>query len=107
MWIKYLFFIVEWFEFFFFVAAKPHWVQLIKDVDSDLELKDELHTSFTHLSRLRARAVPRSDGCILAAGISAQLQSQVPDSQSTVLTTLPPGVPWVTNTFLEWTPKQL
>ena len=41
MWIKYLFFIVEWFEFFFFVAAKPHWVQLIKDVE--LAVEDSLY----------------------------------------------------------------
>ena len=49
--------------------------QLIKDIDSYLELKDILHTSFIHLSRLRARVVPRSDGCVLAAGTSAQLVS--------------------------------
>ena len=81
--------------------------QLIKDIDSYLELKDILHTSFIHLSRLRARVVPRSDGCVLAAGTSAQLQSQVPDSQGRVLTTLLPGVLWVTNSFLDWAPKQL
>lgn len=41
MWIKCLFFIVEWFEFFFFIAAKPHWVQLIKDVE--LAVEDSLY----------------------------------------------------------------
>ena len=53
-----------------------------------LELKEELHTSNTHLSRLRARAVLRSDRLVFAAGASAQPQSQAPDSQRRALTTL-------------------